>query len=48
MVVWNNDITLRMVLKGHESIVLAVDLSETNITSGLFDRTIKVHSRSVL
>ena len=38
------DITLRMILIGHESWVLAVDLSETKIVSGAADKTIKVQS----
>ena len=47
MAVWKivspTDITLRMTLKGHEDIVLAVDLSETTIISGSRDSTMKVH-----
>ena len=47
MAVWKivspTDITLRMILKGHERYVMAVDLSETTIISGSADNTIKVH-----
>ena len=46
MAVWDikspTDITLRMVLKGHEGIVFAVDLTDSFIISGSSDRTIKV------
>ena len=49
MAVWNfkspSDITLKMILKGHQRSVFAVDLSETNIISGSEDKTIKVESR---
>ena len=41
------DITLRMTLKGHESYVLAVDLSVTTIISGSADSTIKVQSHEL-
>ena len=48
MAVWNIkspiDITLRMMLRGHEDWVMAVELSETNIISGSVDKTIKVWS----
>ena len=48
MAVWKivspTDITLRMILKGHEDLVMAVDLSETTISSGSEDKTIKVQS----
>ena len=46
--VWNikspTYITLKMILKGHEGVVLAVALSETTIISGSGDDTIKVQS----
>ena len=46
MAVWNvkspTDITLRITLKGHVGLVLAVDLTETTIISGSSDQTIKV------
>ena len=46
MAVWDikspTDITLKMTLKGHEGQVLAVDISETTIISGSYDKTIKV------
>ena len=35
-------ITLRMVLKGHDSLVMAVDMTDTYIISGSLDRSIKV------
>ena len=48
MAVWNikspTAIALRMTLNGHDDSVLAVDLSETNIISGSYDKTIKVLS----
>ena len=48
MAVWNvkspTDITLRMALKGHESYVWAVAMTETTIISRSGDETIKVQS----
>ena len=48
MAVWKivspTDITLKMTLKGHGSMVMAVDLSETTIISGSGHITIKVQS----
>ena len=50
MAVWNIqspiEITLRMALKGHNNLVLAVDFNETSIVSGSADRTIKVQSHA--
>ena len=37
-------ITLRMVLKGHDSYVMAVDVTDAYIISGSWDKTIKVQA----
>ena len=46
MALWDiispTNITLRAALKGHEGIVFAVELNETNIITGSPDDTIKV------
>ena len=48
MAVWDFEsptaITLRMVLKGHEDEINAVDISDLYIISGADDRSIKVQS----